>query len=83
MYTQTTPNRHNKGDAVYTMSLKKIQKSGSDKDTTWLGFKNYVPALLDDLRQGKANSHRTRSSNASIQAIIGEISEGHLQSESE
>jgi len=82
MYTQTTPNRHNKGDAVYTMSLKKIQKSGSDKDTTWLGFKNYVPALLDDLRQGKANSHRTRSSNAIIQAYIGEISEGHLQTES-
>jgi hypothetical protein len=82
MYTQTTPNRHNKGDVVYDMSLKRIQKSGSDKDTTWLGFKNYVPALLDDLRQGKANSHRTRSSNAIIQAYIGEISEGHLQTES-
>jgi hypothetical protein len=41
-----------------------------------------MPALLEDLRQGKGNTKRYRSSNAIIQKYIHEIEEGHLQVES-
>ena len=84
LYTLSNVNRHNPNKSkVYTHKLSTIQKSGSDKDTTWLGFKNYVPILLDDLRQSKTNSQRTRSSNPFVQAYIGEIQERHLQIESQ
>jgi len=83
LYTLNNVNRHNPNKSEYTHKLSSIQKSGSDKDTTWLGFKNYVPILLDDLRQSKTNSQRTRSSNPFVQAYIGEIQERHLQIESQ
>ena len=82
MYTRKVDNRHDKTIQQWTMDLSGIQKSNSDKDTTWLAFKRYMPALLEDLRQGKGNTKRYRSSNAIIQKYIHEIEEGHLQVES-
>ena len=79
MYTRTTENRHNSNDHTFDRMLKELTVTDNDKDTTWIGFKTYIPALLDDIRQGKGNTNRILSTNVIVQRYIREIVEHHLQ----
>jgi len=78
IYFFTAKDRHEK---FYKNSINEIQKSGSQKDTSWFAFKVYMKDLLLDLKNTKNQKNNRGIGHACLLEYKDTISDRYLQDE--
>ena len=59
----------------YKLSLSNLNKKGDTKDTTLLAFWEYIPAILEDMREVKHRTNDFGTEHPSIKAYLNSITD--------